>query len=337
MKHACLLFILLAVLPSNVFAHEVRPAYLEMKQTGPETYDVFWKVPGVGDMRLALYVRFPEGTTNITDPRTAFIGNAYTDRWSIKQTNGLTGGTIFIDGLSATQTDVLVRMERQDGTTQVVRLAPDKPSFTVEAAPGAVEVIRTYLVLGIEHILLGIDHLLFVLAMLILVKGWRRLVGTISAFTVAHSITLAAATLGLVSVPIAPVEAVIALSIVFVACEIVHRWQGRSGLTESRPWVVSFTFGLLHGFGFASALHEVGLPQNAIPAALLFFNVGVEVGQLLFIAAVMSVLYAITIAAKKAGSVSKPSYSRAWELIAAYAIGSVATFWVIERTLALLS
>ena len=331
-----LLFIVFVAITSNAFAHEVRPAYLELRQTGMETYDVLWKVPGQGDMRLALYVNFPAGTTDLSEPRAAFINNSYTERWSIKRRNGLTGGTITIEGLNATQTDVLVRIERLDGTTQIVRLAPDKPSFAVAAAPRAMEVIQTYLVLGIEHILLGIDHLLFVLALLILVKGWRRLVGTISAFTVAHSITLAAATLGFISVPTAPVEAVIALSIAFVACEIIHRRQGRSGLTERWPWMVSFTFGLLHGFGFASALQQVGLPQNAIPMALLFFNVGVEIGQLLFIASVMSLLFGIAIAAKKLVVASKPSFANAMEFTAAYAIGSVAIFWVIERTLAFL-
>lgn len=331
-----LIFLFFVAITSNVFAHEVRPAYLELRQTGTETYDVIWKVPGQGDMRLALYVNFPEGTTNVTEPRAAFINNAFTERWSIKRQNGLTGGRISIDGLSATQTDVLVRVERLDGTTQVVRLSPDSTSFAVEAAPGTMDVIRTYLVLGVEHILLGIDHLLFVLALLILVKGWRRLIGTISAFTVAHSITLAAATLGFVSVPTAPVEAVIALSIAFVACEIIHRRQGRSGLTERWPWVVSFTFGLLHGFGFASALHEVGLPQNAIPMALLFFNVGVEIGQLLFIAAVMSVLYGIASIAKKSVATSRQSFAKAWEFVVAYAIGSVAIFWLIQRTLSFL-
>ena len=128
----------------------------------------------------------------------------------------------------------------------------------------------TYLGLGVEHILLGIDHLLFVLALVLLVKGWRKLVATITAFTIAHSITLALATLGFVHVPAPPVEGCIALSIVFVAAEIIHSRQDRPGLTERAPWVVAFTFGLLHGLGFAGALSEVGLPQHAIPIALLF-------------------------------------------------------------------
>ena len=169
--------------------------------------------------------------------------------------------------------------------------------------------------------------MLFVLALLLLVRGWRRVVVTVTAFTVAHSITLAAATLGFVHVPQPPVEAAIALSIVFVAAEIIHKRQGRSGLAVHWPWIIAFAFGLLHGFGFASALREVGLPQNAIPVALLFFNVGVEVGQLLFIASV----FAVAILARQVASritISKLAW--AWRL-PPYAIGSVAAFWVIQR------
>jgi hydrogenase/urease accessory protein HupE len=327
---------LLVVTSLCASAHEVRPAYLELRQTATDTYDVLWKVPARGDnMRLGIYVGFPSGTTNVTTPRTLFANDASTERWSIKRTGGLTGDELHITGLAATVTDVLVRIENLDGTTQVTRVSPSSPSFVVAVAPSALDVTRTYLVLGVEHILFGVDHLLFVLALLILVKGWRRLIGTITAFTVAHSITLAAATLGFVQVPSKPVEATIALSIVFVACEIVHRHQGRSGLTEVWPWVIAFSFGLLHGLGFAGALREVGLPQNAIPLALLFFNVGVEVGQLLFIGLVMAV---ITIAVQAARKFSRwhiaPQYSFAWcENISAYAIGAIAAFWLIQRTL----
>jgi len=319
-------------------AHEVRPAYLQLHQTGTETYDVLWKVPARGDnMRLGIYVEFPSGTTKVSLSRTSFANDASTERWSIKRPGGLTGGEIHIAGLPATMTDVLVRIENLGGTTQVTRLTPSSPSFAVSAAPRAVEVTRTYLVLGVEHILFGVDHLLFVLALLILVKGWRKLIGTITAFTVAHSITLAAATLGFVHVPSKPVEATIALSIVFVACEIVHRRQGRSGLTEMWPWVIAFSFGLLHGLGFAGALREVGLPQNAIPLALLFFNVGVELGQLLFIGIVMAVIAVAVRAAKKFSQLNLAQQSAlAWcENISAYAIGGVAMFWVIQRTAAI--
>jgi hydrogenase/urease accessory protein HupE len=189
------------------------------------------------------------------------------------------------------------------------------------------QVAATYLILGVEHILLGIDHLLFVLALLILVKGTRRLLATVTAFTVAHSLTLAGATLGFVHMPGPPVEAAIALSIVFVAAEIMHSRQGKAGLTERFPWVVAFSFGLLHGFGFASALSDVGLPQAAIPIALLFFNVGVELGQLLFIASVFVVI-ALARRVMRRSRVWQPAW--AWR-IPPYAIGSVAMFWVIQR------
>jgi hydrogenase/urease accessory protein HupE len=331
---------ILFALPSPVSAHEVRPAYLELRQTGTETYDVLWKVPARGDnMRLGIYVEFPSGTSTVGPPRTSFANDASTERWTVKRPDGLTGDEIHIAGLAATMTDVLVRVENLDGTTQVTRLTPSSPSFVVSAAPGALEVCRTYLVLGVEHILFGIDHLLFVLALLILVKGWRRLVGTITAFTVAHSMTLAAATLGFVHVPSKPVEATIALSIVFVACEIVHRRQGRSGLTEMWPWVIAFSFGLLHGLGFAGALREVGLPQNAIPLALLFFNIGVELGQLLFIGIVMAVITLAVRAAREFGQRNvAPQSVFAWcENISAYAIGAVAAFWLIERTLSFIA
>jgi hydrogenase/urease accessory protein HupE len=225
-----------------------------------------------------------------------------------------------IDGLSAMVTDVLVRVERADGTAQVTRLLPSDPAFVVEASAGR-GVARTYLGLGVLHILAGADHLLFVLALLLIVKGLARVVATITAFTIAHSITLAAATLGLVDVPGPPVEAMIALSIVFVAAEIVHGAQGRPGLTARWPWVVAFTFGLLHGFGFAGVLAEIGLPQNAIPLALLFFNVGVELGQLLFIGA-------FAVAAFFLARIRWPRWA---ELAPAYAIGGIAMFWVFQR------
>jgi hydrogenase/urease accessory protein HupE len=309
----------------------VRPAYLELRQTGAETYDVLWKVPGKGgNLRLGLFVELPEGSSNVTVPRASMVNNAYSERWTVKRPGGLSGGSIHIAGLSSTMTDVLVRLERLDGSTQVTRLTPSAPSYLVEDSPRATQVAVTYLKLGVEHILGGIDHLLFVLALLILVTGTRRLIATVTAFTVAHSLTLAGATLGFVHIPGPPVEAAIALSIVFVATEIIHSRQGRIGLTERFPWIVAFTFGLLHGFGFASALSEVGLPQSAIPVALLFFNVGVEVGQLLFIAAVFTVIMLVQEISQRL-KFSQPLW--AWR-IPPYTIGSLAMFWVIQRVAA---
>jgi len=198
----------------------------------------------------------------------------------------------------------------------------------VPKQPGRSEVMRTYFGFGVEHILTGIDHLLFVLALLLLVKGLRRIVATVTAFTLAHSITMAGATLGWVHMPGPPIEATIALSIAFLAAEILHNRQGRPGLAASYPWIVAFTFGLLHGFGFAGALAQIGLPAGEIPMALLFFNLGVEIGQLLFIAAVFTVFWLIRWIAR---GVDLPRI--AWvSALPAYVIGSLAVFWVLQRT-----
>jgi hydrogenase/urease accessory protein HupE len=324
MKRVLLIGALLAVFAPVVFAHEVRPAYLELRETGAETYDVFWKVPGQGeDLRLGLYVEFPVGSTNVTAPRASMANNAFSERWSIKRLGGLTGRTIHIAGLTATMTDVLVRVERLDGSAQVTRLTPSAPSFVVEAAPQALEVARTYSVLGVEHILTGIDHLLFVLALLIITRGGWKLVKTVTAFTISHSLTLTAATLGFVHVPQRPVEAVIALSIVFVAAEIVRIHRGLESITSRAPWLVAFTFGLMHGLGFAGGLSEAGLPAAHVPTALLFFSGGVEAGHFMFIGVVLAF-----IALVRRVRIPFPRWA---EFVPPYAIGGVAMFWVIQR------
>jgi hydrogenase/urease accessory protein HupE len=328
MKHARLVLIFLVLFVRGVVAHEVRPAYLELRQTGPETYDTLWKVPGQGEnLRLGLYVEFPAGTTNVTTPRASMLNNAFTERWTVKRPGGMTGGTIHIAGLSATMTDVLVRLERLDGSAQVTRLTPSAPSFVVEAAPKVLEVARTFTVLGIGHILSGIDHLLFILALLLITGGGWRLVKTVTAFTLSHSITLTLATLGYIHVPQRPVEATIALSIVFVAAEILHGRQGRMSLTMRAPWVVAFAFGLMHGLGFASGLSEAGLPAGHIPVALLFFSIGVEAGHFLFIGFVLSLISCV-----RHLHITFPRWT---ELIPPYAIGTAAMFWFIERTLSI--
>src|SRR4030095_15187730 len=256
--------LLLAV--RTAWAHEIRPAYLELRERDTETMNVLWKVPArEGNVRLDIHVRFPPDAKQVGETRETFAGDAMAERRTMKRPVGWSGAAIHFDGLDVAGSDVLVRIERLAGSTQTTRVFPIKPEFSIEALPVATRVAGTYLRLGIEHILLGTDHLLFVLALLIVVKGWRRLVGTITAFTVAHSLTLAAATLGWVHVPGPPVEACIALSIVFVAAEILRCRQGQQGLTGLQPWLVAFTFGLLHGLGFAGALSEVGLPEQAIP------------------------------------------------------------------------
>ena len=309
------------------------PGYLEMRQTASDTYSLLFKIPALGDdLRLAIYVTLPEGTSDATPPQARFSGGAYIERRTIRRSGGLAGQAIAIEGLSRTSTDVLVRIESLGGATQTERLSPTKTTFVVQAAPGASEVATTYLRLGIEHILFGFDHLLFVLALVILVRDWRRVALTVTAFTVAHSITLAAATLGLVNVPGPPVEAAIALSIVLVAVEIVNARRGMSSLTARWPWLVAFCFGLLHGFGFAGALAEVGLPHHAIPIALLFFNLGVEVGQLAFVAAVLAAGWLFRRAMALRSSLPWSSERPMVDVTAAYAIGAVAAYWLIERT-----
>jgi hydrogenase/urease accessory protein HupE len=300
-----------------------RPAYLELRESGVDRYHVMWKVPMLGDARLGVQVVFPEGTTQLTPPQAVFTANASVERWQVARAGGFAGQALRIEGIERGISDVIVRVERQDGSSQVERLLPQRPQFIVQATSGAIEVARAYFVLGVEHILGGIDHLLFVLALLLIVRGGKRIFITVTAFTLAHSITLVAATLGWVRVPGPPVEAMIALSIVYVAAEAVHGLQGKPGLTARAPWVVAFSFGLLHGFGFAGALAEVGLPQTAIPVALLMFNVGVEMGQLIFVACMLgarAILHRLP--------VKPPQWVR---VLPAYAIGTVAMFWVVER------
>jgi hydrogenase/urease accessory protein HupE len=321
---ACLCLTVVAVPLSVAHAHELRPAYLEIRESAADTYEVLWKVPARGSTeRLSLHLRFADDVEHLTDPVNGFLAESHIQRVRIRRAGGLTGTPITINGLASTYTDVLLRLERLDGTELTRLLTPDHPSYVVEANPRLGQVAWAYFVLGVEHILLGVDHLLFVLALLLVVADWRKLVGTITAFTIAHSITLALATLGFVHVPGPPVEAIIALSIVFVAAEIIRGRQGDPGLTARAPWLVAFTFGLLHGFGFAGALSEVGLPQKSIPMALLTFNVGVEAGQLMFVAAVL-VLYL----AGRRIRVTPPKWAFR---IPAYAIGGIAAFWMIER------
>ncbi|HEY6355718.1 MAG TPA: HupE/UreJ family protein, partial [Burkholderiaceae bacterium] len=305
-----------------------RPAYLELREAGMDAsgqlrYDVTWKVPALGESRLAVQVRFPADTQRVSQPHGMLVDNAHVERWQISRVGGLAGQTVRIEGVASGVTDVIVRVERLDGTSQVERLLPQHPQFTVKSPTRTSEVAWSYGVLGVEHILGGVDHLLFVLALLLIVRGGKRIVATVTAFTVAHSITLVAATLGWIRVPGPPVEAMIALSIVFVAAEIVRGLRGQPGLTAQAPWLVAFNFGLLHGFGFAGALAEVGLPQKAIPVALLMFNVGVEIGQLIFVACALAV---------RALLMRAPVVARAcMPYVAPYAIGVVAMFWVIER------
>jgi hydrogenase/urease accessory protein HupE len=307
-----------------VYAHESRPAYLEISESQVNVFDITWRRPALGEMVLSMQPVFPPNCAPLGKAANYLAAGAHVARWSIHCADpGLIGQPIAIDGLAQTITDVLVRLQSLDGVTQTQILKPNAPNMIVEAAPDTWQVITDYAVLGVEHILGGIDHLLFVLCLLLIVKGNWALLKTITAFTLAHSITLALATLGFVSVPQAPIEAVIALSIVFLALELVKQQQGKSDLAMRAPWIVAFIFGLLHGFGFAGALAEVGLPQSDIPLALLMFNVGVETGQLLFIAAVLVTILIWRHLVK---------VELRWlPRTAVYGIGAVSVYWVISR------
>ena len=322
----------LLITPALVLADQIRPAYLEMSELTPDIWDILWKIPAKGEKKLALHVEFPE-TCKEGAHGSRFVGDAYIERSRLKCDDGLIGENIQISGLLETSTDVLARVLRTDGVEQTFRLTSSNNVFVIKAEESWLTVSTTYLVLGFEHILSGFDHLLFVLALLFLVGSWPRLIGTITTFTVAHSITLVAASFGWVSVAQTPIEALIALSIVFVAIEVIHARRGRRSIAIQMPWLIAFVFGLLHGFGFAGALSEIGLPQHAIPLALLFFNVGVEFGQFAFVSAAFGLLYACKLAVRR----SDPTFD-IWGMVevtsfpAAYLIGTMAMFWVLERT-----
>ncbi len=326
---ACALVLALVLGPSAAsYADEFKPAYLQVTEVDAETYDVLWKIPAIDESTtLKVKPRFPDGTTALSEVRSTYARGVTVQRWRLRAPGGLDGKVILFSQLSETRVDVLARLVRLDGSVQLERILPANPRFVVRPSRGAMEVVRTYTALGVEHILGGFDHLLYILAMLLLVRGWRRVVATMSAFTASHSLTLTAAALGWVHVPQPPVEACIALSILFVAREIVQVRRGRPGMTARWPWAVSFTFGLMHGLGFAGALAEVGLPHSSIPVALLFFNVGVEIGQLLFVGAVLAL---IAIARLVAQHLQLPRSERLWRLTP-YAIGAVAAFWLVDR------
>jgi hydrogenase/urease accessory protein HupE len=305
-------------------AHESRPAYLELKQQANKLFDVQWRRPARGDRVLRMQPLFPKHCISNDQVTAYIIQGASVERWKIDcGAEGLIGQSITIRGLKETITDVLVRVEMGNGAVYTRIVKGNSPAFIIEGEPSTWKVIKDYILLGVEHILGGIDHLLFVLCLLLIVKGSWLLVKTITAFTIAHSMTLGMATLGYVNVPQAPVEAVIAMSILFLAAELMRQQKGERDIALRAPWIVAFIFGLLHGFGFAGALSEVGLPQMEIPLALLTFNVGVEAGQLLFIAVVI-------IALKISSTILiRPLY---WARpVVTYGIGGISAFWVIER------
>jgi hydrogenase/urease accessory protein HupE len=312
-----------------LFAHEVRPAYLELTEDVPGSFDVLFKTPMQGDLRLALNVSFSGRVQKTTPVISRMTGDAMVQTWRAKAIEPLTGQDVGIDGLDDTMTDALVRIQFLNGQVWVQRLSPAVTHATIPGAQISLAVAATYVGLGVEHILLGIDHLLFVLGLVLLVKNRWMLVKTITAFTCAHSITLAVAALGYATLPVPPLNAAIALSILFLGPEIVRSWRGGTSLTIRHPWIVALGFGLLHGFGFASGLAQMGLPQRDIPLALLSFNIGVEIGQLGFVGLVLLL--------ERSFRVLEIRWPRWVEAVPAYAVGSLGAFWTIDRVAAMLA
>ena len=328
-----LLWLAALVMAPAALAHEIRPAYLEVREIEPQVYDFLWKTPARGEMRLALNILQPDDCANVSEPRSTMVGGAVIQRWRAACKGGIIAKPIEIENLSHTLTDVIVRFEPIEGSPKTLRVRPEDPFAVIPDNQPWTEVASTYFVLGIEHILLGFDHLMFVLALLLLVRDVKRLVGAITAFTVAHSITLAGTTFGWIKLASAPVEATIALSIMFIAVEIMRVKAGKDSLTALMPWLASFAFGLLHGFGFAGALREIGIPADAAPLALLFFNLGVEAGQLTFIAAVLTAMFLWRRFAPTSVNTRLGDYG--WRA-PVYVIGITSAFWFVERMVGVL-
>jgi hydrogenase/urease accessory protein HupE len=310
-------------------AHEARPAYLEIKETSPNQFSVLWRTPVLAGMRLPVVLTMPGDVKNLKEPVEQELADSLLERrWIDAGATGLAGKRIQFTGLQLTITDVLVRVEMLDGRTWTTIARPSQPWVQIAASQTWLGVAGTYIVQGIRHILFGIDHLLFVLGLMLIVKDRWMLVKTVTAFTVAHSITLAIATLGYAQMPVAPLNAAIALSILFLGPEIVRCWRGETSFTIQHPWVVAFAFGLVHGFGFASALTSAGLPRTDLPLALLSFNVGVEMGQVAFIMLIVLL--------ERSFRQLQIRWPRWAEALPGYAVGSVGAFWTIQRTAILL-
>jgi hypothetical protein len=325
----CALWPLLILVSAAVPAHEARPCYLEVTETSAGQYAVLWRTPVLAGMRLPVTLQLPDGVRDLKDPGVDELTDSLVERrWITAGPGGLAGKRIAFPGLQATITDVLVRVKLLDGRSWSVIVHPSQPYIEIAAPQSHLAVMAGYIAHGIRHISLGADHLLFLLGLLLIVRNRWMLLKTVTAFTVAHSVTLALATLGYASLPVAPLNAAIALSILFLGPEIVRMWRGQSSFTIRHPWVVAFAFGLLHGFGFASALTSAGLPRAELPLALLSFNIGVEIGQLGFVMLVLLLERAFRIL-----EIRWPRWAAA---LPGYMVGSLGAFWTLQRVALLL-
>jgi hydrogenase/urease accessory protein HupE len=318
-----LLFILIILCSQPAYADELRPGYIEFTQLNAQDWRLIWKAPLKGGVTPETQPILPDNCNRVGAPARALGFMAIITTTQVKCAGAIAGKNIGLSGFSASQTDVLVRIAMIGRPVQALRLTASEPNITIPAKPERWQVARTYFATGVEHILFGYDHLLFVIALVLLLSGFWTIAKAITAFTIAHSITLIGTTLGLFGLPQQPVEAVIALSIIFLAVEIIKKQPHELRLSQRLPWLVSFLFGLLHGFGFAGALREIGLPESDVPTALLTFNLGVEFGQLVIVFGSLLVI-------KILRRLPMPVYALALKS-ATYAIGIIASFWFIER------
>ena len=309
---------------SAASAHETRPAYLEIKETAPGQFLVLWRTPLMAGMRLPVVLKLPDNVRDLREPSVQELSDSLVERrWVDAGPDGLAGKRIEFSGLQMTITDVLVRLEMLDGSKWTTIAHPSQPWIEIAASQTWAGVAATYIVQGIRHILFGADHMLFVLGLLLIVKDRWMLLKTVTAFTVAHSITLAIATLGYAEMPVLPLNAAIALSILFLGPEIVRSWRGETSFTIQHPWAVAFAFGLLHGFGFASALTSAGLPRQELPLALVSFNVGVELGQV--------GLIVLIVALERSFRILEVRWPRWAQMVPGYTVGSLGAFWTVQR------
>ena len=321
-----LFFLFAFLVPAH--AHEVRPGYIEITEVARDSFDIVWKQPvrsaGANAVAgLGLRPVFPENCARLGDSRMRRLPGALVEKFSLTCDGGLFGQSIGVEGLQRTITDVLVQLALIDGGRYSLRLTADAP---VQTFSGGGTFLMAYFGLGVEHLVFGLDHILFVLGLVLLVQGWRSLIYVITAFTLAHSLTLGLSMLGRISAPSAVVEAIIALSILFVAIELLQPPEKRSALAARYPQAMAFGFGLLHGFGFAGVLGEIGLPRDVELAALALFNIGLEVGQLLVVAAMVLFMRFV-----KPALLAHEKWAPALQQVPIIAIGGISVYWLLDR------
>ena len=335
------LIALFAILLGGLFlvpatGHEVRPGYIEINESARDSFEIIWKQPvrsaGVGAVAgLGLRPVFPKNCQRLGDSMMRRQPGALVEKFSLQCEGGLFGQSIGVEGLQRTITDVLVQMLLRDGSRHSLRLTANAP---VQEFAGGGTFLLAYFGLGVEHLLFGLDHILFVLGLVLLVRGWRRLIYVITAFTIAHSLTLGLSMLGRISAPSAVVEAIIALSILFVAIELLQRPEKRSPLAQNYPQAMAFGFGLLHGFGFAGMLAAIGLPRDVEIWALALFNLGLEAGQLLVVAVMLLFMRCfqprimVALARHKKGA---PAVTHVVLQVPPIFMGSISVYWLLDR------